>query len=93
MKNINPFKSYAHICEHLPGPYYRDCHVDLRWVKRTNFVVRLWYGNVPFSNFCRTTKKNFEKNIYISQKTKIKQGFSLLKHEKSFNNNNTLFNS
>ena len=27
-KNINPFKSYAHICEHLPGPYYRDCHVD-----------------------------------------------------------------
>ena len=28
MKNINPFKSYAHICEHLPDPYYRDCHVD-----------------------------------------------------------------
>ena len=27
-KNIHPFKSYAHICEHLPGPYYRDCHVD-----------------------------------------------------------------
>ena len=27
-KNIHPFKSYAHIYEHLPGPYYRDCHVD-----------------------------------------------------------------
>ena len=27
-KNIHPFKSYAHICEHLPGPYYRDCRVD-----------------------------------------------------------------
>ena len=28
MKNINLFKSYVHICEHLTGPYYRDCHVD-----------------------------------------------------------------
>ena len=27
-KNIHPFKSYAHICEHLPGPYYRDFPVD-----------------------------------------------------------------
>ena len=54
----------------------------LRWAKRTNFVVRLWYGNVPFSDFCRTTKPLF---------CEKKQAFSLLKHKKSFNNN-ILFN-